>query len=233
MVSGLNHYLGTVCLYQVAVGLGQLNFEDPEKEEGAVFLLNAEERAELPKYIKRAQARARELNISESFDSVLTDEERSETSKPVLGRTCCGDGRMTDAACFEVWLTSVIHVTGQLGPCCVSYDAAADNIKDLSLRDAWFGPFMEETRRRIVTQNLQSFCYGCHKTYIDPRSEKIRHDLVPVLNHDELAQWDKYANLSLTGKLALLATRSTEHLRRRGVRQTLQRASEWIQLHRR
>ncbi len=214
------------------VGLSHLVFEKPELEEGAVFVLNDQQRAELPKYIQAAQRRAETLGIQEEFDALLPNELRSDRGKPHLGRTACGDGRMTDAACFEVWLSCIIHVTGKVGPCCVSYDDHADSIKDLTLHDAWYGPFMENVRRRIVTNDLPHFCAGC-PTYITPRSEKVRHDLVPVLNHDELAQWDKYSNLSLTGKLALLASRSTEHLRRRGVRQTLQRASEWIQLHRR
>lgn len=222
----LAHDLGAIGL-----GLGMLNFERPD-EEGAIFLLSEEQQAELPYYIKKAQLRAHELGILEEFDALLPSDERSTHAKPMLGRTCCGDGRMTDAACFEVWLTAVIHVTGQLGPCCVSFDPRADNIQELSFHDAWFGPFMEETRRRIVTQSLQPFCAGCHRTYIEPRSERIRHQLVEVIPRSERAQWDKWAGLSLSGKLALLASRSGTHLKRHGLRHTLQRASEWLQIHR-
>lgn len=214
------------------VGLSHLVFEKPELEEGAVFVLNDAQRAELPRHILHAQRRAHQLGIAEEFDALLPNDLRSDKGKPHLGRTCCGDGRITDAACYEVWLSCIIHVTGKVGPCCVSYDDNADNVKDMSLEDAWYGPFMTETRRRILTDDLPHFCAGC-PTYITPRSEKIRHDLVEVIPRADLAQWDKWAGLSLPGKIALLAERSRQTLQHRGVRQTLQRASEWIQTRRR
>lgn len=212
------------------VGFSHLVFEKPDEEEGAVFLLNDAQRAELPLHVRRAQARARELGIGEEFDALLPNDLRSEKGKPALGRTCCNDGRMTDAACYENWLSCVIHVTGKLGPCCVSYDDHADNIQDMSLRDAWFGPFMTEMRRRIVTQDLPHFCAGC-PTYIGPRSEKIRHDLVELIPVGERAQWNKWGDLSPSAKALKLATRFGETLRHKGIKQTIQRAVEWGKIH--
>ena len=220
----LAHELGAAGAYAA-----HLVFEKPEEEEGAVFVLDAAQRAELPAHVKRAQDRARAIGIHETFDSLLPDDLRSDSGLPHLGRTACGDGRMTDAACFEVWLSCIVHVTGKVGPCCVSYDDAAENIKDMTLAEAWHGPFMEGLRRKIVTQDLPHFCAGC-PTYITPRSEAVRHAMVPQLSTTELGTWDKYAGLGATGRLALFAARSTQYLRRRGVRMALRRAGEWVRL---
>jgi MoaA/NifB/PqqE/SkfB family radical SAM enzyme len=211
------------------VGLSHLIFEKPEEEEGRIFCLSEEQHAELPKYVKRALARANALGLEHRLESLLPNEERTEREKPFLGRTCCGDGRMSDAACFEGWLTSVIHVTGQIGPCCVSYDGDSENIKDMSLRDAWMGKFMQGVRRSIVTKDVPRFCPGCPSTYINPRSEDIRYQMIEDLPRKDLAQWDKWAGLSFTDKAALLASRFGETLRRRGLQQTLKRAWEWQQ----
>lgn len=211
------------------VFLSHLVFEKPEEEEGAIFRLDEAQTEELPKYIQAAQCRARELGMPEAFDAVLPNAFRSEKGLPQLGRTCCGDGRITDAACFETWLTCIVHVTGKVGPCCVSYDDHADSIKELSLRDAWFGPFMQDLRRRIVTNDLPHFCAGC-PTYIDPRSENVRHALLPHIPPSELAQWNKWTGLTAGQKAIRLAQRFQQNLRQRGLRQTLQRALEWRQI---
>lgn len=220
-------------LVDLAVELGgegvwtsHLVFEKPEEEEGAVFCLNDAQRAELPRYIKQARARAREHGIEEDFDFLLPDEMRSEKGKPHLGRTKCQDGRITDAACFEVFLSCIVHVTGKVGPCCVSYDDNAENIKDMTLREAWFGPFMQDVRRRILTDDLPHFCAGC-PTYIGPRSEAVRHRLVDFIPRGELAQWDKWAGLNSAEKALRLANRLGANLRQHGLRHTLRRALEW------
>jgi len=210
------------------VSFTHLSFEKPEEEDGRMFLLTDEERAELPRHVKAAQARARELGINESFDNVLPDDERSELGHSLLGRTCCRDGRFSDAACYEGWLTSVIHVTGQMGPCCVSWDPTAQNIKESSLRDAWFGPFMQDVRKRIVSDELPRFCSFCPTTYIDPRSELIRHAMLETLPRKDHAQWDKWAPLSPAQKAALMTARLRDNLRHRGVRRTVNRAWEWV-----
>lgn len=210
------------------VSFTHLSFEKPDEEDGRMFLLSEAEMAEVPRHVKSAQERARAKGIHDSFDFVLPDDLRSEKGKPVLGRTCCNDGRFTDAACFESWLTSVIHVTGQMGPCCVSWDASAQNIKEMSLRDAWLGPFMQDVRKHIVSQDLPRFCSFCPTTYITPRSEIIRHDLLESLPRSEHAQWDKWAALAPQEAALLLSQRLRENLRHRGVRRTLNRAWEWV-----
>ncbi|MFP4502981.1 MAG: radical SAM/SPASM domain-containing protein [Candidatus Hydrogenedentota bacterium] len=211
----LAHELECECL-----GFSHLVFESDD-EPGTAFRLNAEQMRQTPAMIARAAERAKELGLHSNFTSFETGS-TADVGAHAIGRTRYGDGRMSDANCFETWLSCVVHVDGRVGPCCVSYEADSDNIKDASLRDVWLGPYMQSVRERITGDNLMSYCAGC-PTYITPRTEEIRHEL-------SRQRWREWAAMPLGERLRLAAGVWRENLRQRGLRATLGRAWRWVRV---
>ncbi len=207
----------TAALECEQVSLSHLVFERDD-EPGTAFRLDPAQRKALPGYVARAVRRAEELGVEAKVEGV-TEGASCGPGRDYLGRTNFGDGRLSDANCFEVWLSCVMHVNGNVGPCCVSYEDRAENIKEASLRDVWLGPYMQEVRRRIVSDDLMPYCAGC-PTYIMPRSEMIRHDLSDL-------RWQQWAAMSRLQKLRAGAGRFLGVLRQHGLRQTLERGLRW------
>jgi MoaA/NifB/PqqE/SkfB family radical SAM enzyme len=197
----------------------QLIFERDD-ELGTVFLLDPAQRESLDRELARAAERAKELGVVAKIEGAM-EHGSSELGLDHLGRTRFGDGRMSDANCFEVWLSAVVHVNGNVGPCCVSYEDRANNIKESSLRDVWLGPYLQEVRRRIFTDGAMPYCVGC-PSYITPRSESIRHDLSKM-------RWKEWAGMSTPQQLRTVSGQFLGNLRQRGLTQTLRRAWRRLQ----
>lgn len=119
---------------------------------------------------------------------------RSEKGKPHLGRTKCQDGRITDAACFEVFLGLHRPRDRQGRPVLHVVRRQRREHQDVAARCVVWPVHAGQLRRRILTDDLPHFCAGC-PTYIGPRSEAVRHRLVDFIPRGELAQWDKWAGL--------------------------------------
>ena len=201
------------------ISFSHLVFERDD-EPGTIFRLNDAQHRSMDTRLEKAAALGRRLGVSTKIEGALK-EGTCEAGLDRLGRTRFGDGRMSDAHCFEAWLSGVVHVNGNMGPCCVSYEDRANNIKENSLRDVWLGSYMQEVRRRILTDGAMPYCAGC-PTYITPRSEAIRHELSKL-------RWKQWSAMSASQKARVAMGQFIGNLRQRGLSKTLQRAWRWSQ----
>jgi MoaA/NifB/PqqE/SkfB family radical SAM enzyme len=64
-------------------------------------------------------------------------------------------------ACLYPWFQLSVREDGSLMPCCVSGTRGKPRIHDLSLREAWFGPAMEEVRETFRRGARPAFCANC------------------------------------------------------------------------
>lgn len=132
------------------------------------YILNESQRRELPEICRKALIRARELglatNIEPFIDTLGCTEDRP---LPPPDPSKADDiSQVTHALCFEPWLSISIVSSGNAGPCCVFWEGQSDNAKGMSLRDIWFGPYMTEMRRRMLSGDAPGPCVTCQSDMI-------------------------------------------------------------------
>ncbi len=191
----------------------------------AGFALSEKQRAEIPEHVRRAEALAQELGMPASFHHLVFDEQPDQgkcAQSECLG--VVGDGRFSDAFCFEPWTAMVIIAEdGRVGPCSPSWDQYADTARNKSLKELWLGPYMQDVRRRIRSRrNLPEYCKNCCSD-IPGRTRELRA-LIEAAHRPSLPE---------TGTLSparSIVKRFSANLKQRGLRQTLRRAKEWAQI---
>jgi MoaA/NifB/PqqE/SkfB family radical SAM enzyme len=181
------------------------------------FELNDAQRMELGEVLDRAIALADGYGIRHNFVSLKP---LKHTLDQGVKERKCGGADLNDSMCYESWLGMTIVPDGQCGPCCVSYDLQANNINHASLEEVWLGPYMTDVRQRLKTRtNLMSYCAYCPSN-IQIKTEEYRTDFVAA------------KTAPARRSLGYLTSRFGAELRTRGLRGTLQRTWEWVQIRR-
>ena len=94
----------------------------------------------------------------------------------------------------------------------------ADNINQMSLEEVWLGPYMTDVRRRLKTRtSLMHYCSYCPSN-LQIKTEEYRADYVSAKTGPAKQSVGRLAN------------RFGEELRARGLRSTLKRTWEWVQI---
>lgn len=191
------------------------------------FDLTEEQRAELPNVVRRAEALARELGMPASFQSFVFSEEMTKAQSAHPDRFgIVGDGRFSDAYCFEPWTVIVITAEGgKAGPCCPFWEEKpVDTLRDKSLKELWLGPYMQDIRKRILARkNLPAYCKYCCSD-VPARTQKLREIL-------EVSSRPSLSEMGPLNAVRFLSGRLAANLKQRGLRQTLRRGKEWVQIH--
>ncbi len=188
------------------------------------FDLTEEQRAQLPRLVRRAEALARKLGLPASFHNTVFPQEsiQAQCAHPECSGIV-GDGRFSDAFCFEPWTVLVITAEdGKAGPCCPFWEEKVDTLRDKSLKELWLGPYMQDIRKRILSrEDLPAYCRICCAD-VPGRTQELRGLFEAALR----------PSLSEMGPLSaarFMAGRFAENLKQRGLRQTLRRTKEWMQ----
>ena len=186
------------------------------------FAMSKAQREELGGHVERAIARAKELRVTNNFAAFLPKNRVHPGQENAPTRPAGCGGGMASAYCFEPWVAASITACGRLGPCCAFWDDDADNINDMSLKEAWLGPYMQRVRERILTDDLPDYCARCPYT-LTLRTEALRARLGLF---EERAE-ERRSPLKTAAKLAV---RSVATIREKGLRETIKRAREWRQV---
>ncbi len=191
------------------------------------FDLAAEQRERLPEYLMQARRRASELGLQHNLDLFIEGESESLPQEPDMPEP------ILNARCYEPWLTAVITNDGRVGPCCVfDNDVEAESLRDMSLREAWTGTYMERARKVILKRGMLKYCQQC-PSYILPRMMNVRWTYVQ--EHLPLTQGDSepraYEGMSWRQWAGTLAGRTWSTLREQGMAGTVRRAREWYAVH--
>lgn len=196
-----------------------VSFLTEENDACESYDLTPEQRAEFPSHLNRAIDVADRLGIENNFADLLSHDLEAGRATPGMAKTCAGDGRMTDANCYEVWLSAAIHVDGRVGPCCVSWDEAADSIVNKTFEEVWYGPHLQHVRDRIVTPALMPYCAKC-PTFVGPLSGQLRL---------QITRQEQWAAMGIPQRVGYLGKRFASSLKGAGLKQTLRRTRTWIQ----
>ncbi len=198
------------------------SFLTEENDDCESYALTPEQRTEFPSHLNRALEAANRLGIENNFPDLLPPEVQAPTATPGLASPTARGGPMTGANCYEVWLTAAIHVDGRVGPCCVSWDEAADSIVNKTFEEVWYGPYLQQVRKNIATPALMPYCTKC-PTFVGPLSAQLRH---------QMARQEQWEAMGLPQRIGHLGRRFASSLKSAGLKQTLQQTRAWIQTRR-
>ncbi len=189
----------------------------------AAFRLSEAQRADLPRHVEKAVALARKSGIDAGFTSLVTDHEARDPDGYVQQTpTAPNQARFENALCFEPFLSINITAQGGLaGPCSNFWSEEAQNIGDSSLEEVWFGPYMEATRKAILTHEKPPGYCAQSCSILDQRTNDLREGL-------RLAQ--RYGGVLPSGILDA-ARRGTRSLKHRGLLGAARHAYNRLRVH--
>ncbi len=111
-----------------------------------------------------ADERAKELNVYTNARAFIDHPliEQSNNMISILKKE--GDPRagFLGLPCYEPFYHLVIKPDGSVGPCCIFDDAAAPNIRQMPLAEAWYGSFFENIRNMLLEHRFPSYCNICN-----------------------------------------------------------------------
>ena len=195
-----------------------------DREGMADLCLSEEQQAALPDRFARAQEEADRLGLELVVPSPLTDVECPVAWPPEEPRATDYGGAPRvplNAGCFQPWMSIVVLSHGIVSPCCIFWEQNADSIRDKSLRDVWFGPYMEDIRHKVLLGPLPSYCLRC------PASMYSRHASLLM----EKAQLPKKSDFRLS--TPKLAKKMVFAFRRHGLSSSVKRGKEWLEIRKR
>jgi len=178
--------------------------------------LNAEQRAALPEHLRRAKERADALGVVTNADFYLRAEQGNPPPRPTNQPES-----ILNSTCYEAWLSLFILVDGKAGPCCVFYDEHAENIRDKTLKEIWTGPYMQHAREVLGAGKELHYCKDC-PSYIPGLMEQVAYKY--------RTEYNPLRHVATHSLARRLLGRTVSSLREQGVKQTLARAREWVQL---
>lgn len=187
------------------------------------YVLSGDQMAALPASARRAEARAEELgvptNVEHFLENLGTCEKR--TLPPVTPERADDIAQLSESMCFDPWLSLSIVSSGNVGPCCVFWEKDSNNIKELSLREAWYGPTMSAMRRDMLGGTPPEPCRTCQADFIR-ENRNVKGEL-DAIERDREA-W------SIT-PIALIR-KGISSVQKNGVSGAFQRGREWLQIRR-
>jgi hypothetical protein len=96
-------------------------------------------------------------------------------------------------------------------------------LKDKTLAEVWLGPYFQEVRQKLKTrQNVPSYCRNCCSN-IPAKTRELRAGLLAL-------QWMQDEKLGSIKTVQRLAGRLVFNLGNRGLRGSIRRGKEWLQL---
>ena len=130
--------------------------------QDTVYPLNPDQRAALPSHIRSAIIKADNARLPHTLHNLLLlmDDASAETSS--VTRACPKPTQQfAGTHCLEPWTGASIVSSGHISPCCYFWDEKAESIRDMTLEEAWNGPYMTAFRNRMLTGWLRQECMHC------------------------------------------------------------------------
>lgn len=183
------------------------------------FILSEEQQRELPDFAARAERKAEASDLFTNvpdFVKALGSVESRALPPPVPERAD-DISRLSESMCFDPWTSMSIVSSGNVGPCCVFWEEQSDNIKEMTLRDAWMGPYMTKIRRDMLGGAPPEACATCQSDFI----------------RQNWAVSDALKSIEATSVTPTqLVRKAVATLQKNGVAGALSRGREWIQIRR-
>lgn len=185
--------------------------------EDTGYILNPDQRAALPAYIRNAIKEADAAGLLHTLHNLLMIVEEAGSEMP-SGKPACPEPTkdLAGAHCLEPWAGVSIVSSGHISPCCFFWDEEAESIRDMTLEEAWNGPYMSMFRNRMLEGRLRGECVHCPF----PHSE------------EHVALKEAVCKASDADGRARLPRRLIKSLKQYGLRGSYQRYKEWCVIRR-
>ncbi len=191
---------------------------------GRPYALLDEQKKEMPAILEKAAALADRYGLSNEFTLYMREDLFDDPNKMDRVETNVYPDGMGHALCYEPFMSAAITADGFVGPCCMSWDDSAQNLKELSLKEAWLGPYLTALRHSLwKTHELPGYCRSC-PSVLFCRNEQIREDV------HRIEETEKWGQSGLKGRTRILADKAARNLRERGLRQSMRRGIEWARI---
>ncbi|MAG50314.1 hypothetical protein CL621_01575 [archaeon] len=145
------------------LGVGSIKFESLtiHSKIGKKLELNRKQIEELQQNISEIDNLSKELNVKTNILDFMEKEGKKNDFSNIV--------------CYEPWYHLVIKTDGSVGPCCLSDDKAI-NVRDMSLKDIWFGSYFENLRENILKGDFPRYCSICNVGQVS-QNKLIRQEL--------------------------------------------------------
>lgn len=125
------------------------------------YMLSEEQKEKSTDAIAKAIQLADRLQLSNNLDGLLQKRAASTVSHESTDAcSCCSESSCTPY-CLEPWRGAVVTAGGQVMPCCFFWEGGAENIRDKSLRDVWYGDYLSRFREAMRSGDISPFCRQC------------------------------------------------------------------------
>ncbi len=158
-------------------------------EYGKQLKLKEEHRKKFLKYLKRAKNLAKNYKIDSnfsSFDQNLDDEliEKSSSMHTIVKKDIqkCGkyeSNSFLSLPCYDPFFHVSIKADGRVTSCDVA-TGLAENIKNKSLKDVWYGSYFKSLRKALTKKKIPQFCAQCNPSHITQR-RRLRKDMIKLM----------------------------------------------------
>lgn len=179
------------------------------------YPLDPKQREELPVHVQSAVIKADALGLTHNLNNLLLPLETSKNNmlpknpgSPEFSMMLAG------AHCLEPWAGVSVVSSGHISPCCFFWDEGSECIRNLTLAEAWEGPYMTAFRERMLDGDLRDECVICSF----PHSGEYQLLKETLKNNAQVA-----ARVGLRG----LAHKFFNSLGTHGVYGSYQRFKEW------
>lgn len=117
-----------------------------------------------------------------------------------------------NAVCFEPWLSmTILAENGMCGPCSPFWDRESDSIRNMTLKEVWEGPYMQDVRRRLLRhENFPSYCKNCC-SHIPEKARYFRERILEA-KFRQYPPWKRLYNI----------------FQRQGIREVVRKLYEWV-----
>ncbi|MBI1318999.1 MAG: radical SAM protein [Candidatus Hydrogenedens sp.] len=190
-------------------------------ENDKQFMLSDAQRAELPGLVREAIAYAEEQQVACGYVNFLGGLEKGEKADALDLFSTPEDTVSPKSMCFEPFYHMVILPDGLSGPCCTFYDAEnANSVWSLGLKEVWLGPYMQESRRKLLQGTPMEYCKECMLTRIAANQHL----------QNEFADFAERAVAEEPLAIGNLVGRAARSLGKHGVAGTIKRGREWLDI---
>lgn len=182
------------------------------------FALTKEQEREASQNLRAAMVRAEELGVCTNFEVLARRVEGALSRESVASHPCAPLG---SAMCFEPWSSMTIQPNGIVGPCCVSYDAAAHSIANMTLGEVWSGTYFSMLRERVSKNLPLEYCGLCPMHLLE-RTRCMRDEITRTVVGGDGDQTSRRGS-DLVGRFVAYA-------REQGLGAAMRRTSEWTKV---
>jgi MoaA/NifB/PqqE/SkfB family radical SAM enzyme len=197
------------------VALLSVNTLIESSEADTRYPLNQKQREELPVHVQNAVTKADALGLTHNLNNLLFLPEASKNSMlPKNPGSSEFSLTLAGAHCLEPWTGVSIVSSGQISPCCFFWDEHAESIQDMTLAEAWNGPYMTAFRKHMLEGNFRGECVTC--SFPHSKDYQLLKETLKDTAHVA-------ARIGLRG----LAHKFSSNLRKHGVYGSYQRFKEW------